>query len=152
MGMTNLGLLPFWALAAGAAIACQAAFNARLGVLLNNSLAATAYAFFASMLLSTLALFSLSSGLPSRQLIASVPYYYWFGPALLSTFGVGSFYFLIPRMGVAQVIAFGLTGQLILAMIASHFGWFALKAEPMNGAKLLGSLALIAGTFLIHRG
>lgn len=137
------------AVAAGAAIALQAGMNAQLGVLLRNSLFATAIVFGISCLVTASAAFTALRQPPSFSLIQAVPVYLWFG-GLLSAFGVGLFYFLIPRMGVGQMMSFALTGQILVAMISSHFGWFDLPQRPITQARGLGVAALVAGIMLIN--
>ncbi|WP_246068453.1 DMT family transporter [Microbulbifer harenosus] len=137
------------AMTAGAAIALQAGMNAQLGVLLRNSLLATAIVFGISCLVTTGAALTALRQPVSYSVLQAVPVYLWFG-GLLSAFGVGIFYFLIPRMGVGQMMSFALTGQILVAMISSHFGWFDLPQKPITGARGLGVAALAAGILLIN--
>ncbi|GAA0342148.1 hypothetical protein GCM10009092_03380 [Bowmanella denitrificans] len=144
--MKLLGIL---ALLAGAAIATQASMNAQLGVLLRNSLLATAIAFTGSMLVTLLVLLSSSAHLPKLDTWLAVPVHLWFG-GVLSALGVGLFYYLIPKMGVGPMMSFALTGQLLVAMLASHYGWFGLPVKSLDGIKFLGIAALITGILLIN--
>jgi len=139
-----------YALLAGAAIALQAAMNARLGVLLNSSIAATATAFFFSCLIMVAAYSLTSENLISTSTIKSVPWYLWFG-GLFSAFGVGMFYFLIPKMGVGPMMSLALTGQLIIAITSSHYGFFNLPIQPINPLKIVGVVLLIVGIVLINK-
>lgn len=142
-------LFPWLALSAGAAIAIQAGMNARLGVLLGSSMLGTCVAFAVACLASLLAIAVQRGELPALERIAEVPGYLWWG-GVISAFGVGMFYFLIPRMGVGPMMSFALTGQIILAVICSHFGWFDQPVRPMNATRLTGLLVLIAGVSLIY--
>ena len=149
--MNNL-FLPIIALLAGAAIATQASLNAQLGVIVKNSMFATAVAFFSSFIFTLVAFMFIAGEIPNTAEIRAVPLYLWFSGGLLSTFGVGVFYWLIPKMGVGPMISFALTGQLLLAMIAGHFGWFKLPVTPMTLPKLFGATLLILGIILTNRG
>lgn len=142
---------PVLALLAGAAIATQASLNARLGVLLNNSLLGTAIAFSSSCLLTLLAVGISTKQYPSAESVRAVPLYLWFSGGLLSAFGVAMFYFLIPKMGVGNMMSYALTGQILVAVLASHFGWLGLPIKSLNAVRLLGLVALIAGIVLINR-
>jgi len=82
--------------------------------------------------------------------IKSVPVYLWFSGGALSAFGVGMFYYLIPKMGVGSMMSYALSGQIIIAIIASHFGWFELPVRPITGLKIAGSFSLIAGVILLN--
>ncbi|GLR70446.1 DMT family transporter [Agaribacter marinus] len=142
-------LFPALAIMAGAIIAVQAAMNAKLGELLKNSILATSIAFLLACLVTLLCLFITAKEFPKYEDISSIPTYLWFG-GVLSAFGVGSFYFLIPKMGVGIMMSFALTGQLILAVIASHFGWFDQPVKPMNIKTLIGIILMIFGIILIN--
>lgn len=144
-------LLLVLALCAGSALAAQATANARLGVLLGNSLIATAYAFFASLVVTLVAVLLLRRPLPEMELIHRVPLLYWFIGGGLSCFGVGAFYWLIPKLGAGPVVALGLVGQLLFAVLASHRGWFHLPVQTVGRANMLGIAFLLVGAVLMQR-
>lgn len=147
----NTALLTLVALLAGAALAAQATANARLGVLLRSPLAATGFAFFASLVVTLVALTSARRPLPGAALAADVPIYLWFVGGLLSAFGVGAFYWLIPQLGVARVVGIGLVGQLAFSSVASHLGWFGLPVVSMDATRLAGLGCLVLGIALVLR-
>ncbi len=135
---------------AGALIATQAGINSQLGVILKNSMLATVVAFFVSTSISLLGLIVLSKSLPTNEVIKSVPLHLWCG-GIISAIGVALFYFLIPRMGVGAMMSLALTGQLVTAVLISHFGWFGLPVTTLNLSKYLGLVAMVVGIFLINR-
>lgn len=142
------------AVIAGACIAMQAAMNARLGQLLKSSWLATSYAFLTSFILVSLVLLvinakTLSVTLQNVQL-STVPWYLW-GSCVLSVLGVGSMYWLIPKMGVGNLMSYALTGQIIFAMLISHFGLFDSPQKLISITKALGTVLLIAGIVLINK-
>ena len=139
------------ALMAGAAIATQASMNAQLGVLLKNSLLGTSVAFVSSLLFTLLAVIVFTKKYPSLDVVKAVPVYMWFCGGLLSAFGISMFYYLIPKMGIGVMMSYALTGQIIVAVIAGHYGWFDLPTKPVNSAKLIGVLSLIVGIVLINK-
>lgn len=143
-------MLPLLSILAGALIAIQAGINSQLGVILKNSLLATVIAFMVSALISLIGLLAISKNLPTNEVIRSVPLHFWFGGAI-SAFGVGLFYFLIPKMGVGSMMSLALTGQLITAVLISHFGWFGLPESTLSLSKCLGVFAMISGILLINR-
>ncbi|MEP1743416.1 MAG: DMT family transporter [Kangiellaceae bacterium] len=143
-------MLPLLSIIAGALIAIQAGINSQLGVILKNSLLATVIAFMVSALISLIGLLAISKNLPTNEVIRSVPLHFWFGGAI-SAFGVGLFYFLIPKMGVGSMMSLALTGQLITAVLISHFGWFGLPESTLSLSKCLGVFAMISGILLINR-
>lgn len=145
----NLNYLSIIALSSGAAISIQAAMNAQLGSLLKNPLLAACVAFSSSIFFTLLAVMVYTKEYPSIDIVRSVPIYLWFG-GILSAFAISMFYYLIPKMGIGPMMSFALTGQLIAAVIAGHFGWFNLPIQPLTLGKLVGAIALIIGVVLIN--
>ncbi|AZQ85249.1 DMT family transporter [Colwellia sp. Arc7-635] len=146
-------LWPF-ALLAGSCIAVQAAMNARLGQIINNTWLATSYAFFTSFLLVFLMFLLLNTtGITiqwQQTSFSEVPWYLWFS-CVLSDIGVVSMYWLIPKMGVGTLMSYALTGQLIVAMLISHFDLFESPQKFISMTKLAGSLLLIMGILLLNK-
>ena len=138
------------ALFAGAAIAIQAAMNAQWGLLLKSSMLATSIAFLFSCLFTVSATVLLSNRYSQLTDIRAVPLYLWFSGGMLSAFGVGIFYYLIPKMGVGPMMSYALTGQIVIAVVASHFGWFNLPVKPFDAAKVLGVMSLVMGVLLVN--
>ncbi|MGR9117527.1 MAG: DMT family transporter [Gammaproteobacteria bacterium] len=145
-----MGQLSFLALLAGVAIACQTTMNARLGVLMNSPLLASGIAFLFSFLLTAIAVVASTKHYPQIAQIRAVPIYLWFAGSALSAFGVATFYYLIPKMGVGSMTSFALSGQILIAMIAGHYRWFGLAENPINTLKVVGMAALIIGVYLIN--
>ncbi|MEM7419722.1 MAG: DMT family transporter [Pseudomonadota bacterium] len=142
---------PILAVFAGVAITLQAGMNAQLGVLFKNPLLATAIAFLLACIFTLIFMVATHRQLPIASDIKAVPTYLWFG-GILSAFGVGSYYYLIPKMGVGSLMSFALSGQLILAVIAGHFGWFEQPIKPITMKTIVGLLAMVLGIIFINGG
>lgn len=140
----------FLALSAGAAIAIQAMLNAQLGVLLKSSLIGTSIAFLFACLFTLAVMFVTTKHYPQTATTKAVPVYLWFSGGALSAFGVSIFYFLIPRMGVGSMMSYALSGQMLMAIIASHFGWFHQTIKPVDIKQITGLVFLISGILLIN--
>ena len=145
-----MGYLALLALIAGAAIAAQASMNTQLGVLLKSPLIGTVVAFTSSSIFTLVAVVAFTKHYPQAGTIRSVPIYLWFTGGALSAFGVGMMYYLIPKMGVGPMMSYALTGQIIVAVIASHFGWFDFPIKRLSGLKFIGLVAMINGILLIN--
>lgn len=145
--MSIWGTLAF---AAGSAIAVQAAMNSRLGVLLSSSLLGTGVAFLVafSVILSLVLL--RDQPWPSAAELSEVPAHLWLCGGVLSAIGVGLFYYLIPKMGVALMMSHALAGQIVVSMLIGHFGWLGLPVRSIGVAELCGVIALITGVALIN--
>ena len=83
-------------------------------------------------------------------MLKAVPTYLWFSGGMLSALGVFLFYWLIPQMGAGSMISFAMSGQIILALVAGHYGWFNLPVTPITLTQSVGCLSLISGVFLIN--
>ena len=148
----NESYLPLLAFTAGAAIAAQASLNAQLGQLLQSALLATTIAFASSLVFITLTLFTFYTKLPSIETFKGLPTYLWFSGGILSAFAIASFYWLIPKMGIGPMMSYALSGQLLFAILAGHFGWFQLPVISLSPLKLTGIFSLILGIVLINNG
>ena len=109
-----MGYWPVLALVAGAAIAIQATMNAQLGVLLKSTMLGTGVAFLFSCVFTVLVMVLSTKQYPQIADIKSVPLYLWFSGGALSAFGVGIFYYLIPKMGVGSMMSYALSGQILI--------------------------------------
>jgi transporter family-2 protein len=141
---------PLLAIFAGVVISLQATLNARLGVLLQNTLLGTGIAFFVGCLLCLSLVAVTGKFNVNATSLQTVPVYLWFTGGALGALGVGLLYFLIPQMGIGPMTVFSLAGQLIVATAASHFGWFDLPQNPVTLQKLIGFFALFTGVVLVN--
>ena len=146
----NHSLLIFLSFAVGVLVVIQGSMNARLGVLLSNPLLATAVALSMGAALTLAAVAITVKHYPTLQQVDDVPFYYWFVGGALSVFGITLFYYVIPRIGISTTVTFGLTGQLLFAAIAGHYGWFGMPAEPISINKAIGMVTVLAGAILIR--
>jgi len=48
------------------------------------------------------------------------------------------------------MMSYALSGQIIIAMMASHFGWLNLPVKPLNLFKIVGAITLIIGVLLLN--
>jgi transporter family-2 protein len=56
---------------------------------------------------------------------------------------------LMPQIGAGPCTVVMLTGQIISAMIISHFGWLGSPVQPVSMIKIVGTLVMIAGVCMI---
>ena len=110
----------------------------------------TSIAFLFSLIFTVSAMLLFAKNYPNLDEVKSVPFYLWFTGGALSAFAVGMFYYLIPKMGIGSMMSYALSGQLLIAIIASHLGWFDLPVKPINIVKIIGAILLIVGVLLIN--
>ncbi|MCV2403435.1 DMT family transporter [Marinomonas sp. C2222] len=147
-----MNIFPFLAVSAGVIIAVQGTLNAQLGFLLKNPLLGTSIAFLVAFLCMFSTFLVSVHRWPTFNEVFSVPAYLLFSGGILCAVGIGTMYYLIPKMGVGTLMSYSLCGQLIMAVVASHFGWFDLPQKPIDGIKSLGVMALIIGVVLLNSG
>lgn len=133
----------------GVCLAIQAGFNARLGSLLKMPVLASISQSASSFIFATVFVLFFSKELPSLQTAKQIPWYLWFIGGLFSVTGITLYYFTIPKLGASKMIALGLCGQLMLSVIAGHFGWLNLPVEPITLKKTIGVAAMLIGIILI---
>ncbi|EWH10240.1 glycyl-tRNA synthetase subunit beta [Catenovulum agarivorans DS-2] len=138
------------AILAGGIITLQASINSQFGTVLRSSMLATTFAFSVAALACAVAMLAISTDFLGKLNVKEIPFYYWFG-GILSALGVGMYYFLIPRMGVGPMMSFALTGQLLVAVIFSHFGLFGFPEVPMSAQRAVGAGVMIVGLILLNR-
>ena len=67
---------------------------------------------------------------------------------VMSNLVVLSTIFLIPRFGARKVFVFLLAGEVIMAIIVSHFGLLESPKDPITLRKLAGAVLLILGAVI----
>lgn len=145
----NNPLLLLLSFSVGIMVVIQGGVNARLGILLENSLLATCTALTLGASFTLIAVMFTVRQFPSVHQLTEIPVYMWITGGLLSFIAVTLFYYIIPRLGISTAVTFGLAGQLVFAAIAGHFGWFNLPLEPITIKKITGLVVMILGVILI---
>lgn len=133
----------------GVMVVMQGGINARLGILLNNSLLATSTALTIAASFTLIAVLTTVKEFPTIHQLREIPLYLWITGGVLSFLAVTLFYYIIPKVGISTAVTFGLAGQLIFASIAGHFGWFNMPLEPITVKKIAGLSVMIIGVILI---
>ncbi|NIJ56108.1 DMT family transporter [Dyadobacter arcticus] len=145
----NQFFLAILAFIGGVFLAIQVVFNAHLGEILKKPiLASVAQSVSSTAFALTIVLLTVKT-LPSPGTIKQVPLYLWFIGGLFSVLGISLYYYIIPKLGLSTMISIGLSGQLIFAVVAGHYGWLNLASEPSTFRKLIGVTFMLAGILLI---
>lgn len=132
----------------GSGLVIQVGMNATLGRLLGGALYGT-LANFAVGFVALLGFFWLSRlPLPSREALATVPLWAWFG-GLLGAAYVGVATFAGPRLGALLLLALTVGGQMLASVIVDHFGLLGFPQHPVSATRLLGIALLLAGIWLV---
>ncbi|MFB6340320.1 DMT family transporter [Saccharicrinis sp. FJH2] len=144
-------LLTGIALIMGGLIPVQSSLNAFLGQQLKSPLQATFINFAAGLLLSVfLLLFVFRVTIPSMTVLKEIPWYYYFGGFIGVSF-VTMVVMLTPKIGITNVLAGALVGQLIISAIMDHFGLLNLNVHPITWNRVFGIIFLIVGIILTQK-
>lgn len=146
----NTLLISVLSLIGGVFLAVQAGFNSQLGQALKNPIVAVAISSLISFILTAGYLMISGKSFPSWPQVTAVPSYLWIVGGLFSVIGISIYFYSIPKIGISTMITLGLSGQLLFAIVAGHFGWLNLPREPLTLTRVLGALSLLAGIILIN--
>jgi bacterial/archaeal transporter family-2 protein len=144
LGLGALGLL------AGLAFVMQQVVNSNLRMGLNSPLWAALVSYAGGTLLVALLLLATHQSVPSRQDIANTSWLSWTGGAFGAVYVLISI-LLLPRVGAATFIALAVAGQLLTSVTFDHFGLMGLPRHPINPARVVGAVLLMAGVMLVRK-
>jgi len=140
------GLYLLAALSIGAISSIYMPMNSSVSRYLGSPLTAS-ITFYIVALITSLLLFAIFGESETIYKINSVPLYLYL-TGFISAFIVLSITFLIPILGARKLVILSLTGQLLMAMIVSHFGVLESPLDPINLKKIIGALLLIMGAIV----
>lgn len=132
----------------GAQLALQAPVNNRLSRFVGK-VSATAVNFAVGTLAVGLAAL-LAGHIESLSGVADAPPYQLLGGAI-GAFFVLTAVLVVETIGAGTVAAATITGQLIASLAVDQAGILDLAGKPLTPARIVGAVALIAGTLLIAR-
>ena len=133
----------------GAMLALQAPTNAMLARA-GGSPVLAALISFAVGTIALLVVWLLSGNRPSSAQFGTLPWYAWMG-GFYGAFFVAIAAYGAPRIGVAPLITISIAGQIAMALWLDHIGALGLPREPINLARVLGALLVVAGVIVVRR-
>ncbi|TDB69159.1 DMT family transporter [Arundinibacter roseus] len=139
----------FIAFLLGVANTAQSGINSQLRVSLNNPILAAILSFMSGLivLIGAYALFN-QSAIPTLDSFRQITWWKFTG-GLLGAFYVVSVIFIVQDLGPANMLCLIVAGQLISALIIDHYGWLGFSVHAINLPRVLGSVLLILGVYLI---
>lgn len=144
------GLAYILGISAGFGLALQVGMNAQLRKVLHGANSAALVSFLVGTSALLVLLLVTRTALPSRDTIAAVPAWAWFG-GLFGAFYVAISTIVASELGAASLLALALVGQLGMALVVDHFGWLGLPVNPITLTRLAGVALLGAGVWLVTR-
>ncbi len=136
----------FLALLIGVVYAIYMPMNAAVSSFLGSPITANIF-FYAIALITTLIFFAFFGDIKTISNIKNVPPYL-FLTGFISAVIVLSITFLIPQIGIRKLLVLSVTGQIIMAMIISHYGVLESPVDPINFKKIFGAVLLILGVII----
>lgn len=138
------------AVGAGISVAIQQILNANL----RGQIGSPWWAGFASYLVGALVMLGVALTAKGPRLadvlIARTVPVSWAGGVFGAIF-IGTVILMIPRLGVATVLALVVVGQMIAGLSIDHFGLFGAVQHPAGLTRLAGAALLIVGVILVGR-
>ncbi len=100
--------------------------------------------FFTVALLTSIVIFFISGQLNTISHIKDIPAFLYLA-GFVSAFVVLGTTFLIPHIGARKFFILLITGQILMAIIVSHFGILESPKDPINMHKMIGAVLVLAG-------
>ena len=79
--------------------------------------------------------------------IKEVPVYLYL-TGVISAFMILGTTFLIPHLGARRFFILLISGQIIMAIVVSHFGVLESPKDPISMKKIIGASIVIIGAFI----
>jgi len=138
------------ALVAGGMIALQAPINAEVATRLGHPISAATMSFC----VGTIALIALTllfaRGSTNLGALQTMPLYMLLGGGLLGAVYVTVNLVLAPKIGVAAIMALGIAGQLVAALLLDRFGLFDLMERELSLGRVGGAGLVLVGALMVR--
>lgn len=100
--------------------------------------------FYSVALVTSILLFLMYGEFATIANLGNVPPWLYL-TGFISAFIVLAITFLIPKIGARQLVVLSVAGQMIMAMLISHFGVLESPQDPITVKKVAGAALLVAG-------
>jgi len=145
MSQSALAIL---ALATGAMVPLQLAFNGQLGQSLRSPYAGAFYVFLVGLLATAVVMLLANERWPRPADLVAVPISAWLG-GLIAALYIVAVVFLVPRLGVGSTAVIIIAGQIIAAMAVGHLGAFGNAENSITLLRFGGAMLVVAGAALV---
>lgn len=138
------------ALVGGGLIALQPPINAEAAARLGHPISAATMSFCVGTiaLIALTLLFARTS--TNLGALKTMPLYMLLGGGLLGAVYVTINLVLAPKIGVAAVMALGIAGQLITALLLDRFGLFDLMERGLTTGRVGGAILVMVGALMVR--
>jgi transporter family-2 protein len=145
--ITNIAYILI-AFSVGVALSVQAAVNGQLAVAMGgNTLAAAFYSFLTGTIVLTVIAVLNGNLMIALSVLPKQSWEYLIG-GLLGAAAISGTILLAPRIGLANLLALVIAGQLLSSLAIDHFGILGGAVRPVSVIKAIGALVMISGVLL----
>ncbi len=138
------------AIAVGALLPMQGAMLSKLAPLLHHPIQATLVSYIGGAIVCLLILGVSKASMPSAQELASIDWHLYIAGCLGAIF-VSGMLLLMPKIGVANMLAATIVGQLFASSIIDHFGLLGSIRIGISFSRAFGIALLFLGLYFIQR-
>jgi len=131
------------AFAMGLIMSIYLPMNSSVAKYLGSTITANVTFFFVALLTSVLTLL-LSGKFTAINHLKDVPAFLYL-TGVISAFVVLGTTFLIPQIGARKFFILLITGQILMAIVVSHFGLLESPKDPINMKKMIGAILVLTG-------
>jgi len=117
--------------------------NSSVAKYIGSSITANVIFFIVALLTSAL-IFLLSGQFNTISHLKDVPAFLY-SAGFVSAFVVLGTTFLIPHIGARKFFILLITGQILMAIVVSHFGILESPKDPINMQKMIGAVLVLSG-------
>ena len=133
----------FMAIAMGVMLAVYLPMNSSVAEYLGSPITAN-ITFFSVALISSIVIFLVWGESGTIHRIKSVPIWLYITGIASAAMILGTTY-LIPRIGARQLFLLTVSGQILMAMLISHFGLLGVPKDTISMNKIIGAVFIFAG-------
>ena len=139
------------ALGLGALLTTQVGSNTMLGKSLGNPYIPAVINMAVGLVLTCVLLLIVHKPWPSHAMAREAQLWTWFAGGLLGTVYLTGNILLAPKLGAAALVGLVVTGQLIFAVLADHYGWLGFEQHPATLWRGAGCVLMVGGITLIAK-
>ncbi len=141
-------VLALVALLSGMALTSQVGMNNALRSRMGHPLLAAITSFGVGTIVLALYIAATRPGWPDRRSLMNGPWWMWIGGVVGAAY-VASAAAFSARLGAAAWFGLIVTGQVLASLMLDHYGLLGFPRRPLNPARFLGALLLLAGVILV---
>jgi bacterial/archaeal transporter family-2 protein len=131
----------------GTLLPIQSGVNSKLAKSIANPLTASLISVAVGFIVLGIYVLATKQFYLNLSTIGSQPKWIWIG-GIIGVLYVCSLIIIVPKLGSTLSFSILILGQLIVASLIDHYGWFGFPVFPFSIKKIVGILLIAVGIFL----